>query len=423
MGGRWRAASLLLGRVATASKSLTPNPSCPLRPLHFSLPSGPATHILSLRSFSAFPSRVSVDINEFDFVSPSVDQNNYEFSAMEDEETGKILVKAYFLCTRFATQIPFHGFSMRFWFLCGLSSWLKNVRSLAGIDIYSVTALMIHGFGSINLKSMQAENLSNVVPPTSRASNYIALRYCDFSSENTGLGVNRNLSSYRYMVVFQYGSAVLFNIEDHEAETYLDMARRHASGLLPEMRKDDYAVKVKPLLIEDMQGGPDYIVLKTLDTDGVRIIGSVLGQSIALDYFVSQVDGMVQEFAEINRGMEKTGTFTMDKKKLLQLVGKANSNLAAVILKVGLFERSEIAWRDAKYAQIYEYLREEYEVTQRFGNLDFKLKFVEHNIHFLQEVLQNRKSDLLEWCIIGLLTIENVISLYEIVRDSNAGPL
>lgn len=39
--------------------------------------------------------------------------------------------------------------------------------------------------------------------------------------------------------------------------------------------------------------------------------------------------------------------------------------------------RSEIAWRDAKYAQIYEYLREEYEVAQRFGNLDFKLKFVE----------------------------------------------
>lgn len=53
--------------------------------------------------------------------------------------------------------------------------------------------------------------------------------------------------------------------------------------------KLDYAVKEKPLLDEDMKGGPDYIVLKTLDTDGVRIIGSVLGQSIALDYFVSQV--------------------------------------------------------------------------------------------------------------------------------------
>ena len=35
------------------------------------------------------------------------------------------------------------------------------------------------------------------------------------------------------MVVFQYGSAVLFNVE-----SYFEIVRRHASGLLPEMRKD-----------------------------------------------------------------------------------------------------------------------------------------------------------------------------------------
>ncbi|PPR99198.1 hypothetical protein GOBAR_AA21469 [Gossypium barbadense] len=282
----------------------------------------------------------------------------------------------------------------------------------------------------IDLKSMQAENLSNIIPPSSRSSNYIALRYCDFPPDITGLGMKNKASCFRYMVVFQYGSAVLFNIEDHEVESHLEMVRRHASGLLTEMRRDDYTVKEQPLMTRDMQGGPDYIVLKTLDTDSIRIIGSVLGQSIALDYFVSQglnmvslnlsqVDGMVEGFADINRAMEKTGTFTMDRTELIKLVGKANSNLADVILKVGLFERSEIAWREAKYAQIFEYLQEEYEVTQRFGNLDFKLKFVEHNIRFLQEVIQNRRSDLLEWCIIFLLTIENVIAIYEIVRESS----
>ncbi|CAL0308082.1 unnamed protein product [Lupinus luteus] len=273
---------------------------------------------------------------------------------------------------------------------------------------------------SINLKGIQADNLRNIVPPSSRSSlNYVALRFSEHNSDTNDPGFHVKASSCRYMVVYQYGSAVLFNIEDHEVDHYLELVKRHASVLLPEMTKDDYAVKEKPQLVEDMQGGPDYIVLKSLDTDGIRIIGSVLGQSIALDYFVSQVDRLVEEFAGINRGMEKTGTFTMDKKKLLQLVGKANSHLADVILKVGLFERSEIAWRDAKYAQIYEYLQEEYEVAQRFGNLDFKLKFVEHNIHFLQEVLQNRKSDFLEWCIICLLSIENVISFYEILHQSN----
>lgn len=39
--------------------------------------------------------------------------------------------------------------------------------------------------------------------------------------------------------------------------------------------------------------------------------------------------------------------------------------------------RSDVAWKYANYAQIWEYLRDEYELTQRFGSLDFKLKFVE----------------------------------------------
>uniref|UniRef100_A0A8R7PIJ6 DUF155 domain-containing protein n=1 Tax=Triticum urartu TaxID=4572 RepID=A0A8R7PIJ6_TRIUA len=60
-----------------------------------------------------------------------------------------------------------------------------------------------------------------------------------------------------------------------------------------------------------MKGCLDYIVLKSLDTDGIRIISSVPGQSIALDYCIRQVDDMVEEFTEINRIMEKTGDFTM----------------------------------------------------------------------------------------------------------------
>ncbi|CAD5179155.1 protein RETARDED ROOT GROWTH-LIKE [Musa acuminata AAA Group] len=268
---------------------------------------------------------------------------------------------------------------------------------------------------SIDLRSLQAQNAFNVIPPTSRATNYVVLRYYDVKNDPHVMESGfPNESVCHYMVVFHYGSVVLFNVTDHEADGYLKIVEKHASGLLPEMRKDDYAVVEKPTLETWMEGGLDYIVLKTLNIDGIRTIGSVLGQSIALDYYIRQVDGMVAEFTGINRGLEKTGTFTMKRKKLFQLVGKANSNLADVILKLGLFERSDIAWKNAKYAQIWEYLRDEYELTQRFGNLDFKLKFVEHNIRFLQEILQNRKSVFLEWLIIVLIAVEILISLYNI---------
>ncbi|OIV89003.1 hypothetical protein TanjilG_07627 [Lupinus angustifolius] len=271
---------------------------------------------------------------------------------------------------------------------------------------------------SIDLKSLVEQNKPNFVTPSSRMTNYVVLRFGDLS-DSRGLGsVFLNGSSGCYMVVFQYGSIVLFNVLEHEVDIYLNIIEKHASGLLPEMRKDEYEVREQQALNTWMQGGLDYIMLQYLNIDGIRTIGSVLGQSIALDYYGRQVDGMVAEFTDINREMEATGKFKMQRKKLFQLVGKANSNLADVILKLGLFERSDIAWKDAKYAQIWEYLRDEFELTQRFASLDFKLKFVEHNIRFLQEILQNRKSDFLEWLIIALIGAEILLSLYDIIHRS-----
>ncbi|GER28311.1 NADH dehydrogenase [ubiquinone] 1 alphasubcomplex subunit 8 [Striga asiatica] len=271
---------------------------------------------------------------------------------------------------------------------------------------------------SVDLRSLVEHNKQNFIPPSSRMTNYVVLRFGDFNPvPNGSMGSSLCGSQCCYIVVFQYGSIVLFNVCDHEVDDYLKIVKRHAAGLLPEMKKDEYEVRENPTLHTWMQGGLDYIMLQYLNIDGIRTIGSVLGQSIALDYYVRQVDGMVGEFTDINREMEKTGNFTMERKKLFQLVGKANSNLADVILKLGLFERSDIAWKDAKYAQIWEYLRDEFELTQRFASLDFKLKFVEHNIRFLQEILQNRKSDFLEWLIIILIGAEILISVYDIAHS------
>ncbi|KAI3433014.1 DUF155 domain-containing protein [Psidium guajava] len=393
--GRWRAASHLLARAANSSPKTIFFSAVSPRPLP--LPPAPsrlsifASSILA-RPLSAVAARAYFDGDE---LGPRLqDSGRPCLSPIKDvDESENIPIKSYFLSTSACFLV---------WLLVVFSDpwfWQYRFEEPASRELRQCSPC--------HLSLLQLHCPQIFALP----------------SDIRGLRAKERASHCHYMVVCQYGSVILFNIEDHKIETYLKIVRRHASGLLPQTCKDDYAVKEEPLLDGDMEGGPDYIVLKVLDIDGIRIIGSVLGQSIALDYFVSQIDGMVEEFAYINRKMETTGTFTMDRKKLLRLVGKANSTLADVILKVGLFERSEIAWREAKYAQIYEYLREEYEVTQRFGNLNFKLKFVELNIHFLHEVLQNNRSNLLEWCIIFLLSIENVISFYEILKDPIQVPL
>lgn len=49
-----------------------------------------------------------------------------------------------------------------------------------------------------------------------------------------------------------------------------------------------------------MEGGLDYIMLQYLNIDGIRTIGSVLGQSIALDYYVRQVSECMSHTVHIS---------------------------------------------------------------------------------------------------------------------------
>eukprot|EP00897_Mesotaenium_endlicherianum_P004678 jgi/Mesen1/4238/ME000022S03527 len=135
----------------------------------------------------------------------------------------------------------------------------------------------------------------------------------------------------RFVVAFQYGSVVLFNFSGDEQDEALHLVSRYATDAFIEARKQDEGHGACPR----RQDPP----LFRLDTNNIRVISSILGQSVALDHYAKKVDEMVTTFSELNRGMEQTGTFTMKRKKLFQLVAAANTTLADVILRLGLLER------------------------------------------------------------------------------------
>lgn len=274
---------------------------------------------------------------------------------------------------------------------------------------------------SVDLKRLSEEPFLEITPSRNNLIIRFANRPADAKPTSNRPGFAEiSRSQERYMVAFQYGSIVFFNFGDDEEEEALSAVRKFCTDKFRETRKDDYGVLVRPSLSEWSQGGQDRIMLRMLDTDNLRVISSVLGQSIALDHYAKKVDEMVNTFSELNRGMEKTGTFTMTRKSLFQLVATANTTLADVILRLGLLERSDAAWKDANYAQIWEYLRDDFELDDRFESLDFKLNIIQHNVRFFLEILQNRKSDTLEWIIILLITGEICVGVYQILLETGS---
>eukprot|EP00850_Spirogloea_muscicola_P000305 SM000001S04707 [mRNA] locus=s1:1842391:1845045:+ [translate_table: standard] len=284
---------------------------------------------------------------------------------------------------------------------------------------------------SLDLKRL-AEAAAYKDHPQSMARNNLIIR-CpdrkpDASSSASGSSNMKEVPAHpdRYMVAFQYGSVVFFNFHDEEVEEVLALAKQYSIDQFREARKDDYGVVLRPGLAGWSEGGHDHIMLKSLDTNNIRVVSAILGQSVALDHYAKKVDEMVNTFSELNRGMEQTGTFTMKRKKLFQLVAAANTTLADVILRIGLLERSDAAWKHAHYAKIWEYLRDEFELDERFESLDFKLNIIQHNVRFFLDVLQNRKSDALEWIIILLIAgsiAHNVRFFLDILQNRKSDTL
>jgi len=159
----------------------------------------------------------------------------------------------------------------------------------------------------------------------------------------------------------------------------------------------------------------DYAVLPQLDVHNLAVIATVLAQSVALDYYSVRADAMLEAFTRLNGSVEQTGVFSaLEKKNLFRLVALNNTLFTDVIAKIGILERSDTAWKYLEYADVWEGLRDEFEIEDRFTKIEFKLNLIQQNSKFFLEVLATDKSNTLEWIIIILISIEISVMVVEI---------
>ena len=64
--------------------------------------------------------------------------------------------------------------------------------------------------------------------------------------------------------------------------------------------------------------------------------------------------------------------------------------------------------------RFYTRLADEYELAERSRAIDRKLTLVSETVRTLLELVQDQRSVRLEWYIIGLISIEILLSVYQI---------
>ncbi|CEO97164.1 hypothetical protein PBRA_005769 [Plasmodiophora brassicae] len=223
-----------------------------------------------------------------------------------------------------------------------------------------------------------------------------------------------------YAVLYRYGAAVLYNVSDEKQTAFLDTVRvepEHPPATV--LHSEDYALLLQrgcPADFCDVTS--DSILLDALTPNTFKVISQTLAQTVALEHAEARVATMLEVFRSMNANIERKGDFHLENKEnLFKLIASNNSILTDVVSTLKILDRSEIAWRYGGQAQIlWVKLREEFEISERFAAVDFKLQLVEQNTKFFLEVMHSQKSDSLEWAIIALLICEIILCLYEVLE-------
>jgi uncharacterized Rmd1/YagE family protein len=227
----------------------------------------------------------------------------------------------------------------------------------------------------------------------------------------------------RYVAVFRFGSVVFLNVSPPEIAQLVRDIKKYSKEPVPAgfERKESFGILVKPDMLEETteeeSTGPntptvtgDYCIVPELDMNGVAVISNIMGQTVTLDAYNDTVDDLLANFASINSTVAKTGKFTStDKDTLFKTVAQNNSIFIDMISKIRLKDRSETAWSITKYETIHYGLKAEFELDERFDQIEYKLSLIQDNAKFFLDVLQSQKSNSLEWIIVILISVECVI--------------
>jgi len=217
-----------------------------------------------------------------------------------------------------------------------------------------------------------------------------------------------------FIVLFRYGSIVTFHINASFFTDFVTNIQPYVMNNLPN-RTETFHLQLKPEMTQTAHViSGDSAMIQSLTMDSVNVISTVLGQTVALDRYTQTVDDLMSKFAEINETVLQTGSFTqLQRKSLFKLIAQNNALSLDMLQKVGLFDKSDIAWKMLQYERIDSELRQEFEMDVRFQRVRLKLEMIQNKAKFFLEVMQSQKSHTLEWIIVVLITFECVLMVME----------
>jgi uncharacterized Rmd1/YagE family protein len=211
----------------------------------------------------------------------------------------------------------------------------------------------------------------------------------------------------RYLYITTFGVIVFSGYDETKQSEMLEYIRPFCRNLLNEKLTEEFTIAEGSA--ED-RFEYNEIHISKFDASVMRIIMLNVGQSVALDYFSNQTTYLLEETNNYTLQLERNGKINITNKALLQFIGKTLNVKNRIVDSLYIIDTPEDTWNDEYLHNIDKGLRNTFDLRIRFKDLDYNLQIVKDNLELFKDLIQHRRSNMLEIIIIILILIE-VINL------------
>ncbi|GAC1553813.1 MAG: hypothetical protein NVS2B9_18600 [Myxococcales bacterium] len=219
-----------------------------------------------------------------------------------------------------------------------------------------------------------------------------------------------SLAVGRDVFVYPFGAVVFHDVPPEERKTWIEHVRAARPGLTRQVVAESFTVREEEGVRTDFVDGA--LQVDKLTTGRAAVIALITAQSAAMEYYERLVDDLFSRTAALAEPLEKHGTVSVRTTRLHRFIGEAINSRNEVLSVLYLLDKPDQTWDDPEIDRIYDDLRAEFDLVDRYQALESKLSGVQDALELVLDVARERRMWLLEVSIALLILVELVLSIF-----------
>ncbi len=210
--------------------------------------------------------------------------------------------------------------------------------------------------------------------------------------------------------IYPFGAVVFHDVTPERREAELARLYRARPGLTTQVVRESFTVREEPGSRVDIAAGS--LVVDQFGEDRAAVVALIVAQSAALEYYERIVAGLFTRTVELVDPLEKRGSVSAQIRRLHRFIGEAIATRNEVFTVLALLDKPDATWDDPAMDRIYDELRAEFDLVDRYTTMEQKLHGVREALELVLDVARDRRMWLLEVTIVLLILFEILIELF-----------